>query len=135
MGWITGFEPATSGATVRRSNQLSYIHHAETDISRLTRTSALRTKDQADSSLQRDDKFYSLSRGDVFDIEQLAALDAGLEELDVVGALSLGFVHQLVGALNQLVGDPPGALRRSVMPPSRRHTTPTSTRTGRAASR
>jgi hypothetical protein len=25
-GWITGFEPATSGTTIRRSNQLSYIH-------------------------------------------------------------------------------------------------------------
>jgi hypothetical protein len=45
-------------------------------------------------------KIKSLSRGDVFDIEQLAALDAGLEELDMVGALSLGFVHQLVGPLN-----------------------------------
>ena len=26
-GWITGFEPATSGITIRRSNQLSYTHH------------------------------------------------------------------------------------------------------------
>ena len=25
-GWITGFEPATSGTTIQRSNQLSYIH-------------------------------------------------------------------------------------------------------------
>ncbi len=29
MGWMTGFEPATSGSTIRRSNQLSYIHHEE----------------------------------------------------------------------------------------------------------
>ena len=27
---MTGFEPATSGSTIRRSNQLSYTHHAET---------------------------------------------------------------------------------------------------------
>ena len=26
-GWLTGFEPATSGTTIRRSNQLSYSHH------------------------------------------------------------------------------------------------------------
>jgi hypothetical protein len=27
MEWKTGFEPATSGTTIQRSNQLSYIHH------------------------------------------------------------------------------------------------------------
>ena len=27
MGWKTGFEPATSGTTIQRSNQLSYNHH------------------------------------------------------------------------------------------------------------
>ena len=27
LGWMTGFEPATSGSTIRRSNQLSYTHH------------------------------------------------------------------------------------------------------------
>ena len=27
VGWVTGFEPATSGTTTRRSNQLSYTHH------------------------------------------------------------------------------------------------------------
>ena len=32
MGWMTRFEPATSGSTDRRSNQLSYIHHKMIDI-------------------------------------------------------------------------------------------------------
>ena len=27
IGWKTGFEPATSGTTIQRSNQLSYNHH------------------------------------------------------------------------------------------------------------
>src|SRR5690606_3426564 len=27
LGWKTGFEPATSGTTIQRSNQLSYNHH------------------------------------------------------------------------------------------------------------
>ena len=26
VGWVTGFEPTTSGATTRRSGQLSYTH-------------------------------------------------------------------------------------------------------------
>jgi hypothetical protein len=27
QGWLTGFEPATSGTTNRRSNRVSYSHH------------------------------------------------------------------------------------------------------------
>lgn len=26
-GWLMGFEPTTSGTTIRRSNQLNYSHH------------------------------------------------------------------------------------------------------------
>ena len=29
MGWMRGFEPPTSGSTIRRSNQLTYTHHQD----------------------------------------------------------------------------------------------------------
>ena len=29
MGWMTGLEPATTGSTIRGSNQLSYTHRRE----------------------------------------------------------------------------------------------------------
>ena len=29
MGWMTGLEPATTGSTIRGSNQLSYTHRCE----------------------------------------------------------------------------------------------------------
>ena len=31
-GWATGFEPATSGTTIRRSNQLSYAHRVSSSL-------------------------------------------------------------------------------------------------------
>ena len=33
MGWKKGLEPSTFGTTIRRSNQLSYIHHVDTRLS------------------------------------------------------------------------------------------------------
>ena len=35
MGWVVGFEPTTSGTTIRRSNQLNYTHHSGPPKSRL----------------------------------------------------------------------------------------------------
>ena len=41
MGWMTGLEPATTGSTIRGSNQLSYIHR-EVGMLRRTRVSVNR---------------------------------------------------------------------------------------------
>ena len=41
---MTGFEPATSGSTIRRSNQLSYTHHTEKTLDTGPGTEEILTK-------------------------------------------------------------------------------------------
>jgi hypothetical protein len=41
---VTGFEPATSGSTIRRSNQLSYTHQLEGDSEMLGRGTGILAK-------------------------------------------------------------------------------------------
>ena len=43
---MTGFEPATSGSTIRRSNQLSYTHHPEKIDRNRSRQRAILTNEE-----------------------------------------------------------------------------------------
>ena len=48
---MTGFEPATSGSTIRRSNQLSYTHHAEKKLDTGSVAEGILTKREEDPQL------------------------------------------------------------------------------------
>jgi hypothetical protein len=40
VGWKIGFEPTTSGTTIQRSNQLSYIHRLGLQIYKIFKSQA-----------------------------------------------------------------------------------------------
>ena len=48
---MTGFEPATSGSTIRRSNQLSYTHHMEKTLDTGSVAEGILTKRDEDPQL------------------------------------------------------------------------------------
>ena len=48
---MTGFEPATSGSTIRRSNQLSYTHHTEKTFATGSVAERILTKREEDPQL------------------------------------------------------------------------------------
>ena len=48
---MTGFEPATSGSTIRRSNQLSYTHHTKKTVAPGSEAEKILTKREEDPQL------------------------------------------------------------------------------------
>jgi hypothetical protein len=64
-----------------------------------------------------------------FELDERSVFDADAERMNVIGALLFRLVHQLVGALEQLLRELPCAIgRRSATSLSMRQTMPTSTR-------
>src|SRR5258708_7389912 len=93
MGWVTGFEPATSGATVRRSTAELYPPCGIEQTVSLARR-AVRPALGGVAAIA------------IGKINQAAVADFGTDEGDVLGARVLRVVHQLVGVLNKIRGQP-----------------------------
>jgi hypothetical protein len=103
LGWMTGFEPATSGATVRRSTAELHPPYRGEFARALNEPRAWRKPKSYHSAEKRGKCARRSARGlGVPDFGQLAVLYLDGGGVDAGGLPALGLVHQHVGALNQV---------------------------------